>query len=126
MTNSYKFKIISSLLIALGSGLVANVATAHSGDPVVPGYWQDTNKHVWKNNFGQCWRTGYWTPSMATASKSPPTSTEVARRAGVSRTTVSFVLNDVRDQGISDSTRAKVLLPAAEGPKMVSSSPGWA
>ena len=67
MTNSHKFKIISSLLVALGSGLGASVATAHSGDPVVPGYWQDTNKHVWKNNFGQCWRTGYWTPSMATA-----------------------------------------------------------
>jgi LacI family transcriptional regulator len=49
---------------------------------------------------------------MATAPKSPPTSTEVARRAGVSRTTVSFVLNDVRDQGISDSTRAKVLATA--------------
>lgn len=67
MTNSHKFKIISSVLLALGSGLVANVATAHSGSPVVPGYWQDTNKHVWKNNFGHCWRTGYWTPSMATA-----------------------------------------------------------
>ena len=51
---------------------------------------------------------------MATATKSPPTSTEVARRAGVSRTTVSFVLNDVRDQGISDSTRAKVLAAARE------------
>jgi DNA-binding LacI/PurR family transcriptional regulator len=51
---------------------------------------------------------------MATATKSPPTSTEVARRAGVSRTTVSFVLNDVRDQGISDSTRAKVLATARE------------
>lgn len=49
---------------------------------------------------------------MATASKSPPTSTQVARKAGVSRTTVSFVLNDVRDQGISDSTRAKVLATA--------------
>ena len=51
---------------------------------------------------------------MATATKSPPTSTEVARRAGVSRTTVSFVLNDVRDQGISDSTRAKVLAAARD------------
>ena len=51
---------------------------------------------------------------MATASKSPPTSSEVARRAGVSRTTVSFVLNDVRDQGISDSTRARVLAAARE------------
>ena len=51
---------------------------------------------------------------MATATKSPPTSSEVARRAGVSRTTVSFVLNDVRDQGISDATRAKVLAAARD------------
>ena len=51
---------------------------------------------------------------MATASKSPPTSSEVARKAGVSRTTVSFVLNGVRDQGISDSTRARVLATARE------------
>ena len=51
---------------------------------------------------------------MANASKSPPTSSEVARKAGVSRTTVSFVLNGVRDQGISDITRAKVLATARE------------
>ena len=44
----------------------------------------------------------------------PPTSTQVARQAGVSRTTVSFVLNGVRNQGISDSTRAKVLAVARE------------
>ncbi|MFM1907177.1 MAG: hypothetical protein RLZZ591_854 [Pseudomonadota bacterium] len=51
---------------------------------------------------------------MATASKRPPTSTQVARQAGVSRTTVSFVLNGVRDQGISDSTRARVMAVARE------------
>jgi DNA-binding LacI/PurR family transcriptional regulator len=38
-----------------------------------------------------------------------PTSADVARAAGVSRTTVSFVLNDVPGSGISDSTREKVL-----------------
>lgn len=37
-----------------------------------------------------------------------PTSAEVARLAGVSRTTVSFVLNGVADQGISASTQDKV------------------
>jgi len=44
----------------------------------------------------------------------PPTSAQVALKAGVSRTTVSFVLNGVRNQGISDSTRAKVLAVARE------------
>src|SRR6056300_1165175 len=39
----------------------------------------------------------------------PPTSHEVARLAGVSRSTVSIVLNGVTTVAIADSTRAKVL-----------------
>lgn len=54
-------------------------------------------------------------PPKATAAPSgTPTSLEVARRAGVSRTTVSFVLNGVRDQAISEPTRARVLAAARE------------
>jgi LacI family transcriptional regulator len=44
----------------------------------------------------------------------PPTSAEVARKAGVSRTTVSFVLNGVLNRGISEATRARVLAVADE------------
>jgi DNA-binding LacI/PurR family transcriptional regulator len=43
-----------------------------------------------------------------------PTSAEVAKRAGVSRTTVSFVLNNLRNKGISDTTRDRVLAAARE------------
>jgi len=43
-----------------------------------------------------------------------PTSAAVAERAGVSRTTVSFVLNDVRSMNISEATRLKVLEAARE------------
>ncbi len=43
-----------------------------------------------------------------------PTSHDVARRAGVSRTTVSLVLNDVPDTHITDETRQRVLRAARE------------
>ena len=42
------------------------------------------------------------------------TGEEVALRAGVSRTTVSFVLNDLRNKGISEITRQKVLDAASD------------
>ena len=42
------------------------------------------------------------------------TSTQVAKLAGVSRTTVSFVLNDVPQMGISEETRERVLLAARQ------------
>ncbi|WGY73522.1 LacI family DNA-binding transcriptional regulator [Burkholderia cepacia] len=51
---------------------------------------------------------------MAETPKSRPTASEVARRAGVSRTAVSFVLNNVTDQGISASTRERILQIAQE------------
>ena len=43
-----------------------------------------------------------------------PTSAEVARLAGVSRSTVSFVLNNVDDISISEATRRRVLAAARE------------
>lgn len=43
-----------------------------------------------------------------------PTSADVARRAGVSRATVSYVLNNVPHQSIPDATRQRVLLAAGE------------
>ena len=44
----------------------------------------------------------------------PPTSVDVARRAGVSRTTVSYVLNGTPHQRISQETRERVLAVARE------------
>ncbi len=57
-----------------------------------------------------------------------PTSLDVAKKAGVSRTTVSFVLNNVSGMTISEGTRQKVLAaahslnyhPNAAGRKLVS------
>lgn len=44
----------------------------------------------------------------------PLTSVDVARRAGVSRTAVSYVLNGTRSAHVSEETRAKVLQAAQE------------
>lgn len=52
-----------------------------------------------------------WKPVKSHARKRV-TSKDVATRAGVSRTTVSFVLNDVRHAKISDETRQRVLQAA--------------
>lgn len=49
-----------------------------------------------------------------TASHRPPTSVDVARWAGVSRTTVSYVLNGTPNQRISPETRERVLAAAHE------------
>jgi hypothetical protein len=35
---------------------------------------------VWKNASGQCWRAGYWTPSMADRECDPDLMPRVARR----------------------------------------------
>src|SRR5258708_7040324 len=42
------------------------------------------------------------------------TSVDVARRAGVSRTAVSYVLNGIDTPHVSEETRAKVLQAASE------------
>lgn len=53
-------------------------------------------------------------PLMEQASSSPPTSTDVARLAKVSRATVSYVLNDVPNSRISEATKERVLQAAAK------------
>lgn len=65
-------KRISGALVALTLALMGTVALAHT-EPAQrsAGYWTDSNGHVWKNNYGQCWRAGYWTPSMATEECDP-------------------------------------------------------
>ncbi len=35
------------------------------------GYLVDSRGNVVKNDYGQCWRTGYWTPALATAECDP-------------------------------------------------------
>ncbi|MCE5180281.1 MAG: OmpA family protein [Betaproteobacteria bacterium] len=59
-----------TLGIILAAGIsAAGVAFAH--DVANAGYLVDTRGNVVKNNYNQCWRTGYWTPAMATAACDP-------------------------------------------------------
>lgn len=65
-------KRISGVLVALTLALAGSAALAHTeAAQRSPGYWTDSNGHVWKNNYGSCWRAGYWTPSMATEECDP-------------------------------------------------------
>jgi len=56
---------IVTLVAVLGMGS----AIAHPVEK--EGYLIDTRNNVVKNNYGECWRTGYWTPAMAIAECDP-------------------------------------------------------
>ena len=63
-------KIVKQIALVLGAaltlGMVMNSAYADN-----EGYVVSSDKSVVKNPFGLCWRTGYWTPAMATAECDP-------------------------------------------------------
>lgn len=58
-----------NIFFGLIAVLLPEVVIAQA-DPI-QGYWLDSRGAVVKNNYGQCWRTGYWTPSMAIAECDP-------------------------------------------------------
>lgn len=59
-----------ALNIALLAGLFA-AGTALAHDVTNAGYLIDSRGTPVRNNYNQCWRTGYWTPAMATAECDP-------------------------------------------------------
>lgn len=57
-------KLMPGMLGAVA--LVASYGAACAdGFPEKTGYLIDTRGNVVKNSYGECWRTGYWTPAMA-------------------------------------------------------------
>lgn len=48
-----------NILVGIATLVTAGAAFAHDG------YLTDTRGNVVRNNYGECWRTGYWTPAMA-------------------------------------------------------------
>lgn len=57
------------IIAGIAAALLPSVAMAENSTNY--GYLVDSNGKVVKNNYGQCWHTGYWTPAMATAECDP-------------------------------------------------------
>jgi len=64
-----KISLVKQLILSLTLATAVSAAFAH--DVPNAGYVIDTRGSVVKNNYNQCWRTGYWTPAMATAECDP-------------------------------------------------------
>jgi len=61
---------LNKISITLALSLVfSSAAFAHSVEK--EGYLIDTRGNVVKNNYKECWKTGYWTPAMAIAECDP-------------------------------------------------------
>jgi len=50
---------------------LTSVGITSADDATKEGYLIDTRGNVVKNNYNECWRTGYWTPAMAIAECDP-------------------------------------------------------
>jgi OOP family OmpA-OmpF porin len=61
-------QLVLSLTLLTGIS-AAGAAFAH--DVANAGYLIDSRGNAAKNSYNQCWRTGYWTPAMATAECDP-------------------------------------------------------
>ena len=60
--------IVAGAVLALAATSFNAVAQSGASE----GYWRSGPADaVWKNPFGMCWRSGYWTPAMATAECDP-------------------------------------------------------
>jgi len=61
---------VTGVIAGLAFVGVTSFAFAQAGERSA-GYWYDNAGNVWKNSYKECWRAGYWTPSMAIAECDP-------------------------------------------------------
>lgn len=54
----------STVGIVVGATLAIWGASANAA-PTTPGYLTDSSGKIWKNSYGECWKSGMWTPAMA-------------------------------------------------------------
>jgi len=61
------------MLIAFATGLALSATSFNAAAQSDSGYWTSAAAGgiVWKDSAGLCWRSGYWTPAMATAECDP-------------------------------------------------------
>lgn len=65
MSSKFIHKVASgatAIFALYGLGIGVSVA---ADAPSRSGYLQDSRGNLVRNNYGQCWRTGYWTPALA-------------------------------------------------------------
>jgi len=63
------FKVLFAGTLATGLALSAvsfNALGSSHNLQSNPDNWTQSGSGVWKNSAGECWRSGYWTPAMAT------------------------------------------------------------
>ena len=58
-------KTNSCSLTALVLSIAASSSVWAHGFPDKTGYLIDDRGNIVRNSYGECWRTGYWTPAMA-------------------------------------------------------------
>lgn len=66
MNNMKKKCLLTASIALLGVGGL----NAQTQAPVI-GYWVDSSNRIVKNSWGECWRTGSWTPALAVAECDP-------------------------------------------------------
>lgn len=60
-------KTTTSLLGAIITTALIATASVSPAVADVPGYWTTKSGEIWRNGFGQCWRTHEWKPELAVA-----------------------------------------------------------
>lgn len=55
----------STVGIVMGATLAVLASGSAIAAPTTPGYLTDSSGKIWKNSYGECWKSGMWTPDMA-------------------------------------------------------------
>jgi OOP family OmpA-OmpF porin len=71
MKTSIKYFKLAAAATVCAALLAAAAGVASAHDVPNAGYVIDSRGNIVRNNFNQCWRTGYWTPALAVAECDP-------------------------------------------------------